>query len=126
MALFDSITATDRYTVTIKLNGFDPEWNFLWGYGGWARIYPKELVDAGKEDWRNGVGTGPFMIEDYLEGSHVSYTRNPNYWDTYTHNGKEFEIPFIDRMTKSLIADETVYSTNLDHHCHFYIRTQAY
>ena len=69
MALFDSITATDRYRVTIKLNGFDPEWNFLWGYGGWARIYPEELVDAGKEDWRNGVGTGPFMIEDYVDAS---------------------------------------------------------
>ena len=103
-----SITAPDRYTVKIELNDIpNPDWQFLWGYGGWSRIYPKEMVDAGMDDWRNGVGTGPFMIEDYVKGSHVSYVRNPNYWDTYTHNGKEYEIPFIDRMVKSLIVDET-------------------
>ncbi len=103
-----SISAPDRYTVKIELNYVaNPDWHYLWGLGGLSRIYPKEMVDAGMDDWRNGVGTGPFMIEDYVKGSHVSYVRNPNYWDTYTHKGKEYEIPFIDRMVKALMQDES-------------------
>ena len=49
------------------------------------------------------------MLEDFVEGSTVTYVRNPTYtvpyWDTATINGKEYEIPFIDRLVHSLITD---------------------
>ena len=107
----ESITATDRHTVTIKNKAFNAEWWLHFGYGHWnaATIVPHELTDEAMKDWRThvGLGTGPFTLEDYVEGSTVSYVRNPDYWDSYEFNGKEYEIPFIDRLVKTLIADKS-------------------
>jgi ABC-type oligopeptide transport system substrate-binding subunit len=35
-----------------------------------------------KEDWHNHMGSGPFWPTDVVEGSHVTYDKNPNYWQT--------------------------------------------
>ena len=107
-----SITATDRYTVTIKLDKFIPHWFNYYGWGSWSgppAIVPRELTDEAMKDWKTlvGLGTGPFHLEDYVEGSAVSYTKNPNYWDSYVFNDKKYEIPFIDRLVKVLIQDKS-------------------
>ena len=110
-AKVESITATDKYTVEFKLASWIADWYLWFGYASWgaAAIYPKEVVDAGIGDWRNhtGTGMGPFLLEDFVEGSSVTYVRNPNYWDTATINGKEYKIPFVDRMVKTLISDKS-------------------
>ena len=61
------------------------------------------------KDWKThvGLGTGPFHLEDVVEGSSVSYVRNPNYWDSYVFNDKKYEIPFIDRLVKTVIQDKS-------------------
>ena len=111
----ESVTATDKYTVEFKFTSYMPDWwfNVSGHLPGW--VYPPELVKAGIGDWRNhrGIGTGPFMLDDYVEGSHVSYVRNPNYWETATINGKEYEIPFIDRLVLSLVGDKTTQTAAL-------------
>jgi peptide/nickel transport system substrate-binding protein len=108
----DSITATDKYTVVFKLNKWMPDWINKIGDADYAtRVYPREVVEAGAGDWRNwrGIGTGPFLLEDFVEGSTVTYVKNPTYtfptYDTATINGKEYEIPFIDRLVHSLNKD---------------------
>ena len=110
-AKIESITATDKYTVEFKLESWIADWYLWFGYASWgaAAIYPKEVVDAGIGDWRNhtGTGMGPFFLEDVVEGSYVSYVRNPNYWDSYVFNDKKYEIPFIDRLVKTVIQDKS-------------------
>jgi peptide/nickel transport system substrate-binding protein len=32
------------------------------------------------QDWKNNVGTGPYMLTDYIEGSSATFVRNPDYW----------------------------------------------
>ena len=106
----ESITATDKYTVVFKTSVWMPDWYLLFPRGHHVTYpYPPELVKAGIGDWKNhrGIGTGPFLLDDYVEGSAVSYVRNPNYWDKATINGKEYKIPFIDRFVYSLIDDKT-------------------
>ena len=82
-----SVTATDRYTVTIKNRSFNSEWWHFFGFAHWsgATIVPRELTDEAMKDWKThvGLGTGPFTLENVVEGSSVSYVRNPNYWDSY-------------------------------------------
>ena len=108
---WQSITATDKYTVEIKMEGFLAEWYHTFGYAAWAEssIVPRELTDEYMKDWKNhvGLGTGPFHLEDFVEGSTVIYVRNPNYWDSYVFNDKTYEIPFIDRLVKTLILDKS-------------------
>ncbi len=107
----ESITATDRYTVTIKNKYFHPEWFDALGVAHWSgsTIVPRELTDEAMKDWKThvGLGTGPFTLEDVVEGSYVSYVRNPNYWDSYVFNDKKYEIPFIDRLVKTVIQDKS-------------------
>ena len=54
----------------------------------------------------NQVGTGPFLFAGYEIDSHVTYERNPNYWDTTTIEGQEYQLPFVDKVIVPIIADE--------------------
>ncbi|MBL7165277.1 MAG: ABC transporter substrate-binding protein [Dehalococcoidales bacterium] len=103
----DSLTATDKYTLVLEYNAFSADWSYLLGWGWSTDIYPPEVVTAGIGDWKNIVGTGPFMIEDYVTGSSITYTRNPGYWGTTMIDGKEYETPFVDTMIYLIIADES-------------------
>jgi peptide/nickel transport system substrate-binding protein len=43
------------------------------------------------------IGTGPFVFREWIRGSHITYDRNPNYWDQ--------PRPYIDRLVVKLIPD---------------------
>jgi len=103
----DCVTATDKYTLEITLKYWDPE-RFMIPLSGWeTNMYPPEVVDAGAEDWRNVVGTGPWMLMDYVKGSYFKFDRNPTYWKWITINGKEYQLPFADHLVGPVIADES-------------------
>ncbi|GAI76427.1 unnamed protein product, partial [marine sediment metagenome] len=70
-----------------------------------AVVSPPEVEIAGADRWANQVGTGPWIFEEYVIGSHMSFTRNPNYWDTTTIDGVEYQLPFIDRVVVAIILD---------------------
>ncbi len=98
-------TASDRYTLEIETPYFYANWADQ--YYLWFPVYPKEVVDAGDTDWRNWVGTGPFILKDYVEGAALTYERNPDYWGTTIVNGKEYQVPFVDELIYPLITDES-------------------
>jgi len=80
-----------------------------------------ETAPGGAAKWENQVGTGPFIFKEYVVSSHMSYTRNPNYWNTTTVNGKEYQIPFADELVYPIIPDESTQvaalrTGNLDFH----------
>ena len=105
----DEVTATDDYMVVFDLNAWNPDWMFVLGWGHYSTlVYPKELVDAGIDDWRNATGTGPFMLTDYVRGSAWTYERNPDYWQTDTIDGKEYQLPFVDKLVVPVIPDQAV------------------
>jgi peptide/nickel transport system substrate-binding protein len=101
----DSASAPDKYTLVIKLKEYSDIWWQYIGYGWYCMIYPPELVTAGITNWRNAVGTGPWILKDYVSGSSVTYERNPNYWGTTTIGGKEYKIPFADKLVWPIISD---------------------
>ena len=45
-------------------------------------IHPREVIDeyGNMSDWRNVVGTGPYMITDVVPQVSITWTKNPNYW----------------------------------------------
>jgi len=104
---YDYATAPDKYTLVFKLTTYYANWAlpFAWGY--YTKIYPPEVVEAGASDWRNAVGTGPFMLTDYVSGASLTYERNPLYWGTTTIDGKEYELPFVDKLSWPIIVDES-------------------
>jgi peptide/nickel transport system substrate-binding protein len=107
----DSIEATDKYTVTMKLNRFDAAWKWLFGPGWYNAIQPRELVEQDLVNkWEYVAGTGPFMLKDYKADVGATFVRNPDYWGTTTIDGKEYKLPFVDKIQQYIIPDEAAWT----------------
>jgi peptide/nickel transport system substrate-binding protein len=110
-AYFDTwcvnVVAKDRYTVVWNFKSYQADWEFFNVYGGSnAAVFAPESDKAGGADWKNAVGTGPFIFTDYVSGSQATFTKNPNYWDKTTINGKQYQMPFIDKLVFPVIPDQ--------------------
>ena len=103
----ESITATDKWTVVFKLTKpyVDPL-NFIFNTIG-PTIGPPEVMEqeGGMEHWKSVVGTGPYELTDFVEGTSVTWTKNPNYWG-YDEKFPENRLPYIDERRVLLIKDE--------------------
>ena len=98
------IYATDRYTLEIVFSeGYNYMLMYLVGYEDRAVISPPETEAS--TNWEDMVGTGPFMFEEYVVGSHMTFLRNPNWWQTATIDGVEYELPFVDKAIVPIIPD---------------------
>jgi peptide/nickel transport system substrate-binding protein len=113
-----SVEAPDRYTVVFNLKEYNAEWAYRFGYGYYSGIVPKEVVEAapdgaGAKDWKNVNGTGPFRLTDYTQGNSNTYEKNPIYWGRETINGKEYKLPYVDKVIYRIIKDEATRTTAL-------------
>ena len=105
-SFIDSIEALDKYTVKINLNFYHPGWMYWLGTAYYTNIYPRELVEQGlTEKWEYVVGTGPWMLEDYVDNVSGTYVRNPDYRVHTTIDGKEYQLPFADELVRVIIPD---------------------
>ena len=98
---YESITAPDKYTVVIKFNTptFFALDNLYFDSSESGHMYPPEVIreHGNAQDWRNLVGTGPFMMTDWVEGSGVTYVKNPDYWkDDEKFPGNR--LPYVDEL----------------------------
>lgn len=73
----DTVEADGDYTVRFTLSS--PHADFpLELTQRWARIVPEEAVDNLESE---PVGSGPFMLKEFVAGSHVVVERNEDHWD---------------------------------------------
>ena len=107
---WESITATDRYTVAFKLKQpYLRAVNVITDWYNMAINPPEVIKEHGNmEDWRNLVGTGPFMLTDYVEGSLFTYIKNPDYWD-YDEKFPGNRLPYIDELRVPVMPEESTY-----------------
>jgi peptide/nickel transport system substrate-binding protein len=103
---FESVTATDDWTVVFKLNkpNFHALTNLL---GQWiAVIYPPEVIEehGDYKDWRNTVGTGPYALTEVVEESSRTWTKNPNYWG-YDPKYPDNRLPYTDKVVTLLMPE---------------------
>lgn len=87
----ESIDAVDDRTLKITLN--KPLADFIWPLGGrYQTIFPHELVDDGSID-TTVIGTGPMIMTEAVQSDHVSFEKNPDYWQRdVLLDGMEFRI----------------------------------
>jgi peptide/nickel transport system substrate-binding protein len=114
------VTATDDYTVV-----------FEFSIDSWANIYTltdvstinviecPELVQLGASaapvggssgssegigDWHLACGTGAYILSDFMNGSSITYTKNPDYWG-YDDRYPENRLPYIETIKTLVIPD---------------------
>ncbi|MBW2086205.1 MAG: ABC transporter substrate-binding protein [Deltaproteobacteria bacterium] len=104
--------ARDRYTAVAYLSKWNANWayRFGWGYYDAIQAPEQEQIKDGKKVvnpklWKNATGTGPYMVTDVKKGHSVTYTKNPDYWDTTPIGGKKYKLPFTDEIKTMLIKD---------------------
>ncbi|MBI2850046.1 MAG: ABC transporter substrate-binding protein [Chloroflexi bacterium] len=100
---------TGPWEITIKtpVQPVTALWWVIQG-GGHNVIQPRQVVEkyGNLNNWRNSVGTSPWMLADYTPGSVVVYERNPNYWGKDPVGpGKGQQLPYIDRIQRLIIPD---------------------
>jgi ABC-type transport system substrate-binding protein len=64
-----------------------------------AAIIPKEAADDAATFGNQPVGTGPFMVKEWVKQDHVTLDANPNYW-----GGK----PAVDEVVLRVIPEKSV------------------
>lgn len=114
------IEIPDPYTLRIRLNA--PDYNFLYSiaYHGLGAV-AREVIDAyGLQSGMHPVGTGPYMLSQYVPRSKVVLVANPDYrgftwdfapsadaWDTQLiKDMKGKKMPQVGRVEISIIEEE--------------------
>jgi peptide/nickel transport system substrate-binding protein len=103
----DRVEAKDRHTIVFHFKAYHAEWDRLFGWGYFTAITPKEVTDAGPGNWKNLNGTGPFVLEDYVQGHAVTWARNKIYWDKEAIGGQQYKLPFLDKIVYRTLKDES-------------------
>ena len=104
-----SVTAIDRYTVAFKWKVKNPEF-IIETLQANALVHCIEAHEAVEKwgdvsDWHHAIGTGPFILQDFVSGESAMLIKNPNYWghdERYPQN----QLPYINRLKILIIPDD--------------------
>jgi ABC-type transport system substrate-binding protein len=101
-----SVEATDDNTVVLKVPPNTQGIHF-WEDGQRCYMMCPELYPT-QAEWENALGTGAFMIKDYIPGSIISMERNLNYWQTDPCGpGEGNQLPYLDGLKFIIISDSS-------------------
>ncbi|MGT2432383.1 ABC transporter substrate-binding protein [Cupriavidus basilensis] len=107
------VEATDKYTVVFRFKEYNAEWDYRFGWGYYSGIMPKEVAAAGAGNWKNVNGSGPFLLSNFVQGTSSTYTKNAQYWDSDKIGGKDYKLPFVDKVVLRTVKDESTRNTML-------------
>ena len=90
----------------------------LWLISGLAmlpehRLGPVYREGRLQESWTLGTapsemaGLGPFRLVEHLPGRRLAVERNPHYWRRDGEGAGSLQLPYLDRIVFSFVADET-------------------
>ena len=105
-----TVTATDEFTLEVISPSFDMRTIDTLTWFNWASGYivPPEPVNeyGDMRDWRNLVGTGPYIITNVVPGSKVTYAKHPNYWmEDPIYPDENLKLPYADQVVHFIIPD---------------------
>jgi peptide/nickel transport system substrate-binding protein len=76
---YDSAEVVDPYTVRIKFKESYAPFLRLVALEPFGQVSPAAVKSMGQDFGRRPVGTGPFIVKEWVPKSHVTMVRNPDY-----------------------------------------------
>jgi len=100
--------AVDQYTVEFTLDKPYADFPYMVSSGNYNtailnRNYDGDIV-------KNPVGTGPFMLTDYVTKQKATYVKNPNYWGK---DAQGRQLPYLDGMEYIMVEDNSAQNLQL-------------
>ncbi|MBN1177221.1 MAG: ABC transporter substrate-binding protein [Dehalococcoidales bacterium] len=107
----DSLEVVDENTLKMHLNSYD--WTMPEYWGLMSPISPTSYESAGATDeerieWAraNAVGTGAFTVSEWVRDDHITFVKNPDYWQE--------GLPYLDAIEIRFIPDAMVASAAME------------
>jgi peptide/nickel transport system substrate-binding protein len=106
LSSIEDVIVIDDYKVEIKLNRIDPGIvGLLASTGAGCIVSPTAGEEYGEDFGLHPVGTGPYMLDKFVDGESVSGVRNPDYWVV---DDEGIQLPYSDKFTVKFIKDAAV------------------
>lgn len=68
-------------------------------------VFPKEEIAAtGQKEFTKPIGTGPFVVKEFVSNDHLTLEANPHYWET-APDGKPY--PYLDQVIIKQVPEDT-------------------
>ena len=109
-----SVTATDNFTVVFKTKTPNPEATMenLLRMTCTQSIENPDAVAAYTNasnpaiiNWHNCIGTGPFILTDFVDNTAATLTKNPNYWG-YDERYPQNQLPYVNSVIYLIIPNQ--------------------
>ena len=103
----DSVEKVDEYTFTVNYNTVYP--GYLTQFGGeQVALWPAHYCDMtqGFVSWdcgRKPLSNGPFVLEEWVEGDHMTFNKNENFYQ----EGK----PDVEQVIIQIVPDDAIRKT---------------
>jgi ABC-type transport system substrate-binding protein len=78
--LMKSIEAVDEKTIKFTLCAPDPAFPSKIAFSSFAIQSAKHLEDTGGSPLEDALGTGPYVVKEWVRGDSLTLEANPNYW----------------------------------------------
>jgi ABC-type transport system substrate-binding protein len=104
-----SVTAPDKYTVVFTWKTPNVEYIVETIQGTNSSLTPlnREAITKWGDlmDWHHAIGTGPFMLTDFVTGASALMVKNPDYWG-YDERYPQNKLPYADSLKVLVIPDD--------------------
>jgi peptide/nickel transport system substrate-binding protein len=91
---FSTIDTPDKYTVVLKSDVSRPA---MFDFFQQFNLGDQPTLE-GPDAKTTAIGTGPFIFKEWVQGDHITVTKNPNYWQS----GK----PYLDGIVNTIRAGD--------------------
>lgn len=113
------LMAPDPHTLVVRLTKPYPQFLYVLTMVFTAPVPPEATEAYGKELLNHAIGTGPFMLKEWVPNSKIVLVRNPRYREeTYPTSGTDWarqnglladagkKLPFLDGIQYEIISED--------------------
>ncbi len=104
LARVESATAVDDHTVRLDLNRADTSLLLTLADRAGMMVSPTAADEMGEDLGRHPVGAGPWELEEWQQGSKLTYAAYKDYWDADAVRAPKLEFSVMSNATTRLSA----------------------